>query len=153
MNDLVKRSGAGALFTDDQGNILIVKPTYKDGWLFPGGIIESNETPSEACRREVKEELGLDRGVEKLLCVDYGKQDNETVTYLFRGGQLSQEEIERISLPSAELSEFIFVSEKVATELLRPKGARRLSACIEALRNGETIYLENGLKLELGNNL
>lgn len=32
----------------------------KDGWEFPGGKIETNETPQRALVREIKEELDTD---------------------------------------------------------------------------------------------
>lgn len=33
---------------------------FKDGWEFPGGKVESNETPKAAIVREIKEELNAD---------------------------------------------------------------------------------------------
>ncbi|MFL5627283.1 MAG: NUDIX domain-containing protein, partial [Ktedonobacteraceae bacterium] len=52
-----KRMAVSAFFLDKQGNILIVKPTYRSDWLLPGGIVEKDESPRQACVREIKEEL------------------------------------------------------------------------------------------------
>src|SRR3954470_1894600 len=64
-------ASAGALVRDRQGRLLILKPTYKRGWTIPGGVVEIGESPWEACRREAKEECGLDLTAGRLACVDF----------------------------------------------------------------------------------
>src|ERR1044072_8875215 len=53
-------ASAGALIRGRKGRLLILKPTYKGGWTIPGGVIEIGESPWTACRRETREECGLD---------------------------------------------------------------------------------------------
>jgi len=65
------RVAAGVLFRDAQGRVLLVKPTYKDGWDIPGGYVEPGESPKQAARREVLEELGIEPPIGRLLVVDW----------------------------------------------------------------------------------
>jgi ADP-ribose pyrophosphatase YjhB (NUDIX family) len=48
------------------GQVLLVKPTYMDGWFFPGGGVERHETLEQAARREAKEEVGAELGAVEL---------------------------------------------------------------------------------------
>lgn len=52
------------------GKVLIAQRkggAFNGGWEFPGGKIEPNETPQQALKREIKEELNLDIKVNELL--------------------------------------------------------------------------------------
>lgn len=136
---------AGALLRDEAGRLLIVKPTYKSGWLVPGGQMEADgESPWEACRREVAEETGLELSVGRLVAVDFVRPkpgDPGGVRLLFDGGTVSPDAARRIRLPASELSDYRFARWDDARRLLRPALRRR----IEHVRAATgAVYLERG---------
>ena len=56
----MKSINVAAAIIQKDGKILSCQRGYgefKDGWEFPGGKIEPGETPQEALKREIKEEL------------------------------------------------------------------------------------------------
>lgn len=139
-------SAAGALFLDDRGRVLLVEPTYKPNWEIPGGVIEVGETPSEACRREVEEELGLRREPGRLLVVDWAPRDREDrILFVFDGGTIT--EPRQIRLQQEELRSYEFVPPSEAERRLIPRLARRVAEALRARESGETRYLEHGRSL------
>jgi 8-oxo-dGTP diphosphatase len=53
---------AGAVVTDDQGRVLLLKHVFRSGsgWGIPGGFVQAGEQPEAALRRELREEVGLE---------------------------------------------------------------------------------------------
>ena len=140
-----KRISAGCLFFDRSRRLLIVKPTYKEGWEIPGGAVNANESPLSACMREVAEELGLERRPIRLLSVDFTgetKQRTESLSFIFDGGVLSEEEIAAIRLPPDELSEYLLLPPEEALALLTRRLSRRVRRCLAAREAGTMLYLE-----------
>lgn len=138
-----KSMSAGCVFTDDSGRILLLKPTYREAWDLPGGVVEAGESPYDACRREIREELGLDRPPDRLLGVDYRRPvegaRGDALRFVFAGGVISAADAERITLDQREHSDRRFVAPDALDSFLIPAAARRIRACLAGAR-----YLEEG---------
>jgi 8-oxo-dGTP diphosphatase len=142
-----KYMSAGALFFDQQGGLLIVKPTYKDGWEIPGGIVERDESPKQACAREIREEIGLEVAPGQLLVVDYKSRQedrSDSLQFVFFGGVLPPDVIQAIQLQASELSAYQFTAPELAFDLLRETLARRVAASLRALTERRTFMLHDG---------
>lgn len=72
---------AAVIFKDDK--VFATQRGYgefKDGWEFPGGKVEPGESPEDALRREIREELEVDINVGDLI---------ETIEYDYPAFHLS----------------------------------------------------------------
>lgn len=140
-----KPMGSDVLFLNDKDEILLVKPNYKNEWLFPGGTVEKGESPRESAIREVKEEIGLNIEVGQMLCMDYSKtSEGDNLKFVFFGGVLNENQIANIKLQESELTDFKFVSLEEALDLFGPRKVKRIPHCLKALKDNTVIYLENG---------
>jgi 8-oxo-dGTP pyrophosphatase MutT (NUDIX family) len=148
-------ASASALIFDSQGRLLILRPTYKSGWTIPGGVMESGgETPWQACRREVREECGLQVTAARLACVDFRRPRPYSpggMRFLFDCGPVDDAVLQSIALQPAEIAEYLLVPLADALALLRKPVRRRLRAVLRPdgrVRHRGTVYLEEGRRVE-----
>jgi 8-oxo-dGTP pyrophosphatase MutT (NUDIX family) len=138
-------ASAGALIYDRAGRLLILKPTYKSGWTIPGGVMEADgETPWEACRREVREECGIDVRHGRLACMDFRRPRPDRpggIRFLFECGAVGDESLAAIVIQPEEVSEYRLAALPEALSLLRPPIRRRVRAATSARG---LVYLEDG---------
>ena len=136
---------AGALIFDPAGRLLILKPTYKSGWTIPGGVMEADgESPWEACRREVREETGLEVSRGRLAAMDFRRSRPGRpggIRFLFDCGTVSDEALAGLKLQPEEISEARLVPLADALALLRGPIRRRVRA---ATGGRSLVYLEDG---------
>jgi 8-oxo-dGTP diphosphatase len=141
-------ASAGALIFDGARRLLILKPTYKAGWTIPGGVMEADgETPWDACRREVREECGIDVRGGRLACVDFrpGRPGHPGgVRFLFDCGTAHEAALAAIAVQPEEVADYRLVPPDEALALLRPPIRRRVRA---ATRHRRCVYLENGRRV------
>jgi ADP-ribose pyrophosphatase YjhB (NUDIX family) len=142
------RVAAGLLLHDDEMNILLVKPTYKDGWDIPGGYVEANESPAQAAERELLEELGMKRECGRLLVVDWAPHpaEGDKLLFVFDGGLLLPQDEDQPRPDGDEIGEARFWSAAALSQLMPARLARRVQLAVECLASPEqaAIYAEHG---------
>ncbi len=120
------------LIQDRAGRWLIVHPIGDEDWHLPGGLVEQDEPPRQACRREIREELGLDLPPGVLLVVGWdppnhtGRQARVSLVFDL-GAHNAQALADRIRLQREELADWRWATPREALRVLHPAIAARLA--------------------------
>lgn len=101
-----RRIGGLGLIRNESDEVLLVKPSYRDGWQPPGGHAHADEMPHVACRREVHQETQLNLRPGPLLAIDYtprSQRSPEGYNYVYAYPTVPNDV--RITLPPPEPGE------------------------------------------------
>lgn len=143
-----KSTGAGVLFFNGNGELLIVKPSYLDRWLWPGGGIEENETPLQAAMRESKEEIGIVPEGLRLAFVQYRppKSDgqDESIHFVFVAALVDDDFLETLRLDNDEIVAAKFVTIDALPDFVSPQRAGAVCAYVRN-NSRNALYIENGV--------
>ncbi|MFE5596550.1 NUDIX domain-containing protein [Streptomyces sp. NPDC056549] len=139
-------AGTSVLVTDTEGRVLIVKPTYRDGWQFPGGVVDKDESPDECAHRELLEETGLDLPMRGIVAVTWsppGKRlDLPAINLVFDAGAVPAGT--EVTLQEDELEAYEWAAPEEADTLLLPSAASRMHAALAARTSGIVPFLPSG---------
>ncbi|MCX5555378.1 NUDIX hydrolase [Streptomyces sp. NBC_00038] len=127
------------LFTDAVGRVLLLQPTYRTdrGWELPGCDVDSDlgENPRQAARRAVREQLGLDVPMGRLLATNWANKTPHPaqVGFTYNGGVLGEADLARIRIDTAEIHQWRLAElSEVASGVAHPLYPR-IEACLSAL--------------------
>jgi 8-oxo-dGTP pyrophosphatase MutT (NUDIX family) len=73
-HDLLILPSVTVLLFDDEGRVLLVRHSNEGLWVAPGGMIEPDEDPAAAARREMFEETACEVDIVKVLGVFGGPE-------------------------------------------------------------------------------
>jgi 8-oxo-dGTP pyrophosphatase MutT (NUDIX family) len=143
-----RRVGAGVLFVNEQGWPLVVEPTYKPTWEIPGGAVEAGEDPRTCALREVREELGIEIGLGRMLVIDHKSElmpRGDSTMIIYDGGVLTNPS--SIRLNEEELRSFRFMPEEELDEYLTAGLAFRVRSAIRAVEAGTMVEIVDGQRV------
>jgi 8-oxo-dGTP pyrophosphatase MutT (NUDIX family) len=124
------------LISGPDGRWLIVRPVGRRHWQLPGGRIERGEPPTTACRRELREELGVDLEPGPLRAVTWRPARGGAARYGFIFDMGTHASLP-VRLQASELAAWRWADPDEALPLLKPDVAAALTT-----GEGTAVYLE-----------
>lgn len=109
------------------GQVLLVRHTYRDGWFLPGGGLKRHETLEAAARREAREEVGAMLGELRLMGAysNFAEAKSDHVVVFV------SESFEQTPNASAEIAEARFFRFDALPEGVSAGSLRRVQEYIE----------------------
>jgi 8-oxo-dGTP diphosphatase len=140
-----KQVGTAVLLFNAKGELLIVKPDYREGWLVPGGSADENESPLHCALRETREEIGLELPTLHLVGVYYAPPKGvytDSLKFIYSGGTLREDQIAAITLETEELEEYAFTPIEDALPLLSSSLQKSIPESLKAIEGNTVAYIE-----------
>jgi mutator protein MutT len=120
--------GAFGVIFDESKKVLLCHRRDMDLWNLPGGMVECGESPWEGVVREVREEVGLDVEVIRLVGV-YSKKKNDDVIFSF-----VCKKVNGVEMLTDEADEVAYFSLENLPQNLSPKHVERIIDAIQEKR-------------------
>lgn len=139
-----RRIGAVVLIFDPEGRVLLVKPSYKEGYILPGGGVLKDEFAGDAAVRHVRIETGLNVTVSHVVAVDQvpfnpANEHQEGFNYVYDGGSVTAEEAEAVTKHDGSrggIQASVWALPQELGDYCKPEQASRIRHGLTAMDNG-----------------
>lgn len=130
-------SGAMCRIEREDGRMLVVRTSYRRGWVFPGGMLDRGETPAEAAVREVREEVGLDVDLvgQTMMLMD---PNLRRIDFVFTGRVVEGADPDDLALQPAEIAEARWIHRDDIDQLLASDRSS-IGRLLDAIDTGQTL--------------
>ncbi|MFJ6719261.1 MULTISPECIES: NUDIX hydrolase [unclassified Streptomyces] len=138
---------ATGIVLDPHGRVLVLATARGDAFELPDAAVTDTETPEAALGRWLRDELGLEATVGRLLAVDShrpGALGRSLVTHVHLVGPLAGARAASIAHGGAGITGAHWLTPEQAHELLPAHASRRLRAALAALHAGSFAHLADG---------
>ncbi|MBX9704485.1 MAG: NUDIX domain-containing protein [Silvanigrellaceae bacterium] len=120
---LAKRTIGVRALVINKDKVLLVKHTYQKGWYTIGGAVDAGETPQEALKRELKEEVGVSlTGPLELFSAYYSRNERRDDYIIFYISHSNTQE----KVSSAEIAEQQWFPLNQLPDDISPATSRRI---------------------------
>ncbi len=140
-----KRIIAQGLLRTDGDRVLLCRLTYKQAWDLPGGVVDPGESPADCVAREIREELGIEVTVGRLLAVNWlppYRGWDDALLCLFDLGHAPEALVEEMTFEPREIRSVHWADAETIDANVAPYTARMISEVAMGHRE-QVAYLEN----------
>jgi 8-oxo-dGTP pyrophosphatase MutT (NUDIX family) len=142
------RMGGGVLIFNKAGDVLLVKPTYRNTWAWPSGGWDEGESPLTVARRECEEEIGICPAHLRPAFVNYVPPRNDGsldfVHFVFVADSVDDDFLASLKLPDDEIEAVKFVPIAEIAQYMKPYRVTALQTYLAHKIDGAMLYLEDG---------
>lgn len=149
-----KRSTTASILVRNGSGLVLILRTGSGEWNLPAGIVKGGEDPRSAARRLLRDALGRDLDIGRVLVLDYVQaggppaaagrpgSSGDSITFLFDGGALASS-VSGFTAGGGE-REARFVAVPECAVLLGEASAARVAAALAAQELGTVTELVDG---------
>jgi len=143
------RMGGGVLIFNEGGELLLVKPSYRNTWAWPGGGSDPGESPRAVALRECKEEIGLCPEPLYPAFVNYipPQEDGslDKLQFAFRTDPVPSEFIREVRPQPNEIEAIRFVPVTALGNYMKEYRVRAVQTYLDFYDGNDMLYMEDGV--------